>query len=280
MQHERIDSHQHFWIKPQPDEYIWMGPDHRDIMHDFLPGDLEPILKRNKINRTVAVQAAVTEKEAEFLFQLADENPIIAGVVIWMDMESPLFGNQLHRYRQHTPFKGIRPMIALDPDVNWMLHKQVKASFRLLAEWDVCFDFLVFPRHLPNVLKILDEFKGLRAVIDHIGNPSIKNREWEPWATLMKHLASHENVYCKLSGMISQADHLAWRSEDFSPYIRYLAEVFEPERLMFGSDWPPCQLLGGYDRMFEALLLNLEGLTTHEQDDVLGNTACKFYRLT
>jgi L-fuconolactonase len=274
----RIDSHQHFF-KPDQVYYSWMKPEW-PIARDFLPKDLKPLIERHKIKKTVLVQAADSEEENAFTLDLAHGNAFIAGVVIWLDMESPKFSERLSHYMADPKFLGIRPMIESIPDDAWMLKPAVKRSFQLLEEKEVCFDFLTFPKHLPHVLRILTEYPGLRAVIDHISKPSIKDSILKPWADLMAQVAAHPNVYCKLSGMITEADHRAWKPADLSPYIRHVLTVFGADRCMFGSDWPVCLLAGDYDRVVDAIRQNLSGLGDGEISDIFGGTAARFYRLS
>jgi L-fuconolactonase len=274
----RIDAHQHFWSM-QRDDYTWMSPDLGVLYQDYLPPDLEPIIKKHNIDKTVLVQAADTEAEADFMLGLAEEYDFIAGVVAYLDLDSPGFPQRLAHYRQHPKFKGIRPLLEFYPDDDWMLRPQVKESFKLLAREGICFDFVSHPQHLPCVIQVLDETPGLRAVIDHISKPLIADGTMEPWSELMGKVAAHQNVYCKLSGMITEADHQSWKPSDLKPYIQRVVELFGPGRLMFGSDWPVCKLAGGYDRAVEALMQNLEGLASDEIVQIFGETAQRFYRL-
>jgi L-fucono-1,5-lactonase len=277
MNIQRVDSHQHF-LKPDAVKYCWMTPD-MPLAKDFLPQDLKPLLDKHAIDKTVLVEAADSEEENEFMFELARQHSFIAGVVIWLDMESPEFEARLSHHLQNPEFIGIRPMIESIADDAWMLRKSVRNSFGVLQESRVCFDFLTHPRHLPHTLKVLAEFPDLRAVVDHISKPPIRNQEFQPWADLMKQIASHENVYCKLSGMVTEADHRSWKPADLAAYIRHIVEVFGPERCMFGSDWPVCLLAGSYDRVVDALKQNLKDLTDEQLQEIFGGTASRFYRI-
>jgi L-fuconolactonase len=274
---ERIDSHQHFF-KPGRIQYRWMTPE-MPIAKDFLPQDLKPILERNGISRTILVQAADQESENHFLFELAAKWDFIAGVVIWLDMEEDEFEEKLVQYSERSKFCGVRPMIESIADDRWMLRPAVKRAFAVIEENNIGFDFLTHPRHLPHVIEILSEFPRLRAVIDHISKPRIRDREMQPWATQMEKVASHTNVFCKLSGMITEADHLAWRPDDLEPYIRHIVEIFGYDRLMFGSDWPVCLLAGSYEEVLAALNHSLTGLTEQQMAEVFGGTAKRFYRI-
>ncbi len=274
----RIDAHQHYWSMER-DDYAWMTPDLEPLLKDFYPPDLAPILARHQIDKTVVVQAADTEAEADFLLGLADEYDSIAGVVAWLDLDSEGFPERLAHYRRHPKFKGIRPLIEFYPDDDWIIRPRVIKSFQLLAEEGVCFDIVSHTQHLPFVLQMLEQAPGLRAVIDHISKPLIADRKMQPWSDLIGQVARHENVFCKLSGMITEADHQNWKPSDLKPYIERIVEVFGPDRLMFGSDWPVCTLAGSYDQVVDALLQNLPEVGQAGLEQIFGGTAKRFYRL-
>jgi L-fucono-1,5-lactonase len=275
-----IDSHQHFWLNPKKTEYIWMGPEHEPIVRDYMPVDLEPILLKHGIDQAITVQAAVTEIEAEFILRIAESHDFIAGSVIWLDMDSSDFESRLEYFRFHPKFLGIRPMIGALKDDDWMLKKPVRKAFQLVLEKEVCFDFAIYPRHFKNVLKIIDTFQGIRAVIDHIGNPDIKKGDFQQWAEYMEQIASHPNIFCKLSGMVSRAEWFAWKPDDFRPYVQHLLKIFGPSRLMFGSDWPPCLLAANsYGDIVDALKKNLSDISAADLECIFGGSAVRFYRL-
>ena len=277
MSLEKIDSHQHF-LNPDRISYCWMKPD-MPLAKNFLPSDLKPWLEKHGIQKTILVEAADSEEENDFMFQLAEENDFIAGIVIWLDMESPVFSTNLSRYLRMPKFVGIRPMIESIADEQWMLRPAVKKSFGELQEKNVCFDFLTHPKHLPYALQILDEFPELRTVINHISKPPIRDGITDPWAGLIEEAAAHDNVFCKLSGMITEADHKTWKPEDLAPYIKHILKVFGPDRCMFGSDWPVCLLAGTYDDVIQALEKNISGLSNQAREDIFSGTASRFYRI-
>ena len=277
MSIKKIDSHQHF-LKPDQVFYCWMKPD-MPLAKNFLPPDLKPWLDKHGIQKTILVEAADSEKENDFMFQLAADNDFIGGVVIWLDMESPGFADDLARYLKMPKFVGIRPMIESIEDERWMLKPAVKKSFGVLQKQNVCFDFLTHPKHLPYALQILDEFPELRTVINHISKPPIKDGVLSPWAELIEQAATHENVFCKLSGMITEADHQTWKPADLAPYIKHVLKVFEPQRCMFGSDWPVCLLAGTYDDVVNALQQNISTLKPQELEDIFWGSASRFYRI-
>ena len=250
------------------------------LYRDYLPEDLKPSLESHQIDKTVLVQAAPTVAETDFLLELAARHDFIAGVVGWLDLESSDFPRLFEHYSRQHKFIGLRPMLEELPDDDWILRPRVTDALRIIAQMDFPFDFLVHPRHLPYVTKVLEEVAGLRAVIDHIAKPEIKAQKLGPWKSLIRDLAQYKNLYCKLSGMITEADHNSWSPEHLRPYIEHVTECFGPDRLMYGSDWPVCLLAGSYDRVIAALetVLNPH-LDAASIQAVYGGTAARFYRL-
>ena len=275
----RIDSHQHFWKASRAD-YHWMGPGVPVLCRDYLPEDLCPILSRCGIEKSVLVQAAQTTAETDFLLDLAHSHDFIAGVVGWLDMESRDFPARFAQYRANPKFIGLRPMLQDLADDAWILRPAVIESLRQVAHADLPFEFLTYTRHLPHVIKALELAPGLRAVIDHISKPEIKAQRLEPWRSLLGEVARHENVYCKLSGMITEADHRSWTTEDLRPYAHHVVERFGWDRVMFGSDWPVCRLAGEYEQVLAAARESLPaGMDERREAAVFGLNAARFYRL-
>jgi L-fucono-1,5-lactonase len=280
----RIDAHQHFWL-PDRVEVEWMksltGEAARRLVRPVLPAELEPILAHHDIQRSVLVQVATNDAEAEFLLGLAERHPFIAGAVVWLDMERADFEVQLSTLAAHPSFLGVRPMVENIEDPRWMLRSTVLHAFAVLEERGICFDFLLKHHQLPAALEVLAACPRLRAVIDHIAKPPIRERVLEPWGTLLEQVGAHPNVYCKLSGMITEADHERWSPDDLGPYIERALRAFGAARCMFGSDWPVCTLAGSYGQVLGALeqhLLRL-GVTPAEHRRIFGETAREFYRL-
>ncbi len=275
----RIDAHQHYW-KVSRGDYGWMSPDMTVLYRDYQPSDLEPHLKANGIDRTVVVQAAPTVAETEYLLDLADQHDTIAGVVGWLDLESDRFERDLERLMKRPKFVGIRPMIQDLPDDAWMLRPDVTKNLAAMAERGVAFDFLIHPRHLESAAKLIRLTPGLKCVVDHIAKPDIKNGTLDPWREGIARLAEHPNVYCKLSGMVTEADHAAWTVDDLRPFALHALECFGYERVMFGSDWPVCLLAATYDQVVDACREILsDGLTPERERAVFGENAARFYGL-
>lgn len=279
----RIDSHQHFWL-PEQVRVEWMagltGEPARRLVRPVLPEELQPILAQLGLERTVLVQVATNDAEAPLLFSLADAHPFIAGVVTWIDMLADV-EPQLAHLAKHPRFLGVRPMIENEPDPNWMRRPAVRRAFRVLEERDVCFDFLLKHHQLDAALEVLDAHPRLRAVIDHLAKPAIASRSLDPWREQLARASEHPNVYCKLSGLVTEADHAAWHAEDLAPYIQHAVRAFGPQRCMFGSDWPVCTLAGSYAQVVRALEFSLAplGLSSGDLERIYGGTASEFYRL-
>lgn len=275
----RIDSHQHFW-KAARGDYHWMGPAVPVLCRDYLPEDLRPWLVKNRVDKTILVQAAQTKAETDFLLELAQAHDFIAGIIGWLDMDSSNFAVELDIYSKKPKFLGIRPMLQdLEKD-DWILRPRVIDSLKLISQRDIPFEFLTYTRHLPHVLKVFDAVPGLRAVVDHISKPEIKNRKLDPWKSLISEVAKHPNIHCKLSGMITEADHKTWTPEDLRPYVEHVLECFGPDRVMFGSDWPVCLLAGSYDQVIGSLETILKPqLNERLEADIFGGNAARFYKL-
>jgi L-fuconolactonase len=248
-----LDTHQHFW-KANRGDYHWMTPAVPILARDYLPRDLRTDLRKADVARTVLIQAAQTADETDFLLKLAEETDFVAGVVGWFDLEQESFPLVYEEKREkHPKLVGVRPMLQDLADDGWILRKQVMENLRYLADRKVVFEFLTYTRHLPFVLEALEEEPRLHAVIDHISKPEIKVGKMEPWNELISKVARHENVFCKLSGMITEADHRMWEPQHLRPYIEHVLDSFGEDRVMFGSDWPVCLLAGSYAEVINAL---------------------------
>jgi L-fuconolactonase len=271
-----VDSHQHFWKWSKG----WFSRPEPVLSRDYLPVDLEPILKVHGIEKTIVVQTSPSEAETDFLLELAETSRFIGGVVGWLDLESPQFANELERYRQKCFFVAVRPMLECLPDDDWILRPRVMEALALIARAEVGFEFLVYAWHLPYVVQALERVPNLRAVIDHLAKPEIKARRMHPWQEWMRDVALHPNVYCKLSGMMTEADYKAWNLEQLRPYADHVMEQFGAERVMFGSDWPVCLLAASYEQVLSVTrTLVTSSLGVSAEEAVFGGNAAHFYRL-
>ncbi|MCG6904750.1 MAG: amidohydrolase family protein [Rhodobacter sp.] len=239
---------------------------------------MAPFLARHGIGRTVLVQAADTINETEYMLGIADVTDSVGGVVGWVDFERRDDCKQLERLARHPKFKGVRPMIQDIADVDWMLRDDVQWGFQALVELDLTFDALGFPRHLKNFRTILRRYPEMRVVIDHCMKPQIRDRAFEDWAPGMTALARDTGAFLKLSGIVTEAGD-GWQAEDLKPYVDHLLKAFGPDRIMWGSDWPVCQLQATYDRWRDVAKALTDHLGATEKARIFGGTAEEFYRL-
>jgi L-fuconolactonase len=274
----RIDSHQHYWDVTRF-EYPWMPPGNSILRRNYLPNDLAPALEQHRFDGTVVVQANVVIEETWWLLDLASEFETIRGVVGWVDLTDPNLGPVLDRCQKHPKFKGMRHLVHDEPDVRWLLREEVLAGLRELARRDIPYDLLLRPPHLPFLPELAGRVPGLPMVIDHIAKPPIASHAMEPWARDMEAAAQIPGMHCKLSGMITEADHDGWSAGDLRPYVQHVLKLFGPDRLMFGSDWPVCRLAGSWKQVLAAFTQACGAMPNAQREQILGETARKFYRL-
>lgn len=273
-----IDSHQHFW-KYDSVRASWIDDTMKIIQRDFLPADLEPILKTNNVDGCIAVQADQSEQETEFLLDLAKNNKFIKGVVGWVNLSDTGVENRLKYFSQDTLFKGVRHILQAEKD-DFMLDQTFLNGINKLAPLNLTYDLLIYAHQLQNCATLVSKFPDQKFVLDHIAKPSIKFGEIETWKTAIKTLAALPNVYCKLSGLTTEADWHNWKTEDFIPYIDVIFEEFGAHRIMYGSDWPVCLLSGNYSKTKEIVTTYIKKLSSQEQQQVMGLNAINFYGIT
>jgi len=273
-----IDSHQHFWQVGRFD-YPWMTPELDVLCHDYLPATLEPVLARHGVSQTILVQASNSVDETEWLLSLAESNPFIAGVVGWVDLKSSDVGLQLDQFASSGKFKGVRHLVESEPADDWLTQDAVLRGLNELAQRDLSYDLLVHTRHLKYARQVVEKSPQLRFVIDHVAKPPIKRGEIDQWAAGLKDLAAATNVWCKLSGLVTEADWANWRVEDLIPYVDKALEYFGPARMMFASDWPVCLLAASYDQVLEAFHTLLADLSEEDRELIFSKNAAKFYRI-
>lgn len=271
----KLDSHQHFW-KFDPIRDNWITEEMEVIRDDFLPPDLKPSLDANGIQGCIAVQADQSEAETDFLLKLAQENDFIRGIVGWVDLCSPNIHERLEHYSQFSKLKGFRHILQAEP-IEFILKPEFIRGIAALKHYGFTYDILVYPKHLRVIPDLIREEQAF--VIDHLAKPDIKSGLSNNWEAEMKDIASYKHVYCKLSGMITEADLKNWKREDIFPYIDKAFELFGAERLMFGSDWPVCKLAGEYDAVCGLMEDYLSKLSLREQELVWGKNAEEFYNL-
>lgn len=272
-----IDSHQHFW-KYDPVRDSWINGAMKIIQRDFLPSDLKPILTENNVDGCIAVQADQSETETTFLLNLATHNNFIKGVVGWVDLCDNNVKKRLEHFAQNKLFKGVRHILQAEKE-GFILDQAFMDGIGELATLNLTYDLLVFPNQLKNSTKLVSKFSNQKFVLDHIAKPPIKSGEINDWKAAITALAKNPNVYCKLSGLTTEANWSSWNISDFTPYIDVVFEAFGTDRLMFGSDWPVCLLAGSYSKNKDIITSYIQQLSPTEQAQIMGLNAMDFYNL-
>ena len=277
---QRIDAHQHFW-KFDPVRDNWINSDMSVIARDFLPNDLLPLLQRNNIDGTVLVQTCHMDEDNRFMLELADQYDFIKGVVGWVNLQSVKVEDKLKHYHERYPkMKGFRHVLQSDPDDQLMLRDSFKNGISLLNKYNFTYDILIYPKHLKYAAELAAEFPNQKFVVDHLAKPHIKTKQIDSWKRDIEALSKHLNVYCKVSGMLTEADWYSWRTDDFMPYLDTVFNAFSINRVIYGSDWPVCKLAGGYNRALEILQIYTSRFSEKEQAQFYGGNAIEFYNLT
>jgi L-fuconolactonase len=274
----RIDSHQHFW-EYDPQQYPWITDKLARIRRSFLPPDLEPELKRAGMDGCIAVQARQTVEESRWLLGLADRQQFIKGIVGWVDLRADDVEKDLATLSENPKFVGVRHVAQDEPDDRFLVGKKFLRGISKLKQFDLAYDILIFPKQLPAAIELANRFPEQRFVLDHIAKPIIRESLIEPWRTQIRELAKAPNVWCKLSGMVTEANWDSWTQEDFFPYLDAVGEAFGMDRLMYGSDWPVCLLAGGYQQVCGILKQWVGGCDSLKIDAVMGVHAARFYNL-
>ncbi|MFO7656123.1 MAG: amidohydrolase family protein [Bacteroidales bacterium] len=273
-----IDAHQHFW-KYIPKEYQWIDNKMNILKKDYLPDHLEPLLKETDIDGSITVQARQSLEETEWLLQLAKGNKIIKGVVGWVDLCSDKLGDQLGRFSSDQKLVGVRHVIHDEPDDFFILKNDFNRGIRQLEEYNLTYDILIFEHHLPQTIEFVRKHPSQVFVVDHIAKPKIRQGNLQPWKTNIEKLAESENVFCKLSGMVTEADWQNWNPEMIKPYLDVVLHAFGTNRLMLGSDWPVCLVAGGYNKIIELVTNYFSAFSASEKASVFGANALKAYHL-
>ncbi|MSQ08183.1 MAG: amidohydrolase [Dehalococcoidia bacterium] len=273
-----IDSHHHFWDLTRF-AYPWMPQEDSVLKRTYGPPELAPSLEETGVDKTVIVQAHQSVDETRWLLKVAHESPFVAGVVGWVDLTGPGLGDVLDELQRDVSFKGVRHIWHDEAADDWLARPAAVRGLKEVARRGLAYDFLVRPQHLKYVPQIIDAVPDLRAVIDHIAKPLIKERGIEPWLSDLRRVANVTGIMCKVSGMVTEADHRNWTPQDLRPYTAHVVGMFGWDRLMFGSDWPVCLLAGSYAQVIGAARANLEWLKPHERDAVFGGNAARFYNL-
>ena len=273
----KIDSHQHFWQYNEVD-YVWMGEVHNAIKKNFLPDDLQPLLKENNLDGSIAVQARQTIAETNFLLGLASNNSIIKGVVGWVPLCETDVEGVVEKYAAEKNIVGFRHVIHDEPDDLFILRKDFNNGIKCLKNHSLCYDILIFEKHLPQTIKFVDQHPEIKMVIDHIAKPRISHSKFDhTWAENIKQLAARENVTCKLSGMVTEVIDGEWNASLLQPYFDIVLEAFGPDRLMFGSDWPVCLIQSNYTKWVDTIKSFISSLSLLEQSAIMGGNVKRIY---
>lgn len=273
----RIDAHQHFWHYDEGME--WITEEMSAIRKDFLPGDLSPLLEQEAMEGCIAIQADQSAGETDFLLQCAEKNNFVKGVVGWIDLQAADIKEQLSAYRANTKLKGFRHVLQSEAP-EFMLYPGFVNGIAALHDFAFTYDLLIFPQHLPAALELVKKFPQQAFVVDHIAKPNIREGLAVEWKKGIKAIAEHENVYCKISGMVTEADWQKWKQDDFIPYLDVVTEAFGTNRLMYGSDWPVCLVAASYAEIAAIVKKYFCSFSADEQAAVFGGNVSRFYHLS
>ena len=274
----KIDCHQHFW-NFDPVRDAWITSEMGMIQKDFLPEDLQPVLAQNGIDGCVLVQTDQAESHNEFLISLASGHSFIKGIVGWVDLQSENIRERLRYYKQYELIKGFRHILQGESDRALMLKPAFLRGIEALKEFDYTYDILIFSDQLSYAKELVAAFPQQKFVIDHIAKPLIKEKKIHNWKKGMIEIARYKNVYCKISGMVTEADWKNWKKSDFSPYLDIVTEAFGIDRIMYGSDWPVCLVAATYKEMMEIVKDYYALFSNDEQQKIFGRNAVEFYNL-
>ncbi|MFC0875208.1 amidohydrolase family protein [Saccharicrinis sp. FJH2] len=273
-----IDTHHHLW-QYNPVEFDWIDDEMAIIRKSFLPDDLQQTIKGTGVEQVISVQARQTLEETDWLLTLAEKHDFMKGVIGWVPLASPDLDSVLEKYKGNLWLKGVRHVVQGETDPEFILGRDFNNGIVLLKEYNLLYEILIFEHQLPNSIRFVDRHPDQVFVLDHIAKPKIKTNEIKDWKNNMYELAKRDNVYCKLSGMVTEADYKTWTSEQLQPYFDVVLEAFGPERLMFGSDWPVCLVATEYEQWVNIVRGIISGFSQTEKDQILFKNAKKVYNL-
>ena len=274
----KIDAHQHFW-NYDPIKHSWINDEMKVIKRDFSPGDLAPLLKELKFDGTIAVQADETMAETEFLLGLAKKNDYIKAVVGWVDLLKDDVEDELLMLKPQQKLTGFRCIMQVTEDEAYLKNPVFLKNVSRLNQFDFTYDLLVFHQQMESLVRFTDKLPDNRLILDHIGKPDIKNRDIKQWKEHLRILSANPNIYCKLSGMLTEADYQHWTYDDIMPYMEISAEYFGIDRLCFGSDWPVCLLAGSFKQVHDVVDRFAEQLNSTEREKIFGTNTAAFYKI-
>jgi L-fuconolactonase len=274
----KIDSHQHFWRYDAVRD-AWITDSMAVLKRDYLPEHLATELAANGIDTSIAVQADQSENETMFLLNLAEKNERIAGVVGWVDLSSPNVAERLEHFSHFPKLRGFRHVAQSEPDDRFLARETFVTGVAQLHSFGFTYDILIYPKQLPAALELASRLPQQSFVVDHLAKPEIKSANATPWAAQIKEIAQNKHVFCKLSGMVTEADWRHWKADDFKPYLDIVFDAFGANRLMFGSDWPVCLLAATYSQVKELVADYLKGFPESDRKKIFGANAARFYGL-
>jgi L-fuconolactonase len=275
----RIDAHHHFW-KFEAAQYAWIGPDKRMLRKNFLPADLEPELAAAGISATVAVQARQSLDETRWLLELADRHSFVHGVVGWAPLTEANAAATLGRLAAHPRLRAIRHVLHDEADDHYISGADFNRGVAELKRFNLAYDILIFERHLPQTIEFVDRHPNQIFIVDHLAKPRVRDGLVSPWRENMRELSRRPHVYCKVSGLATEADHVKWSEQQLTSYMDVVLEAFGPKRVLFGSDWPVCLLAIGYGQWTDIVAKFVDRLTEGEQERIWSATAREAYKLT
>ena len=272
-----VDAHQHFW-QYNPAEHTWMNETMQVLKQDFYPEDLRPLLQEIGFGGCIAVQARQSLSETNWLLDLARQHDFIQGVVGWVDLRSPDVSQQLANYAGESKLVGVRHVVHDEADDNFMLQPTFQQGIAALKDFCLTYDLLLFPKHLPVAIKLVERFPEQAFVLDHLAKPFINQKQFSPWREDLFELAKFPNVYCKLSGMVTETTWGKWAKADFTPYLDSVVAAFGTERVMIGSDWPVCSLSGSYRATMDIVIEYTRQFSEEVRAAILGGNCLNFYQ--
>lgn len=272
----RLDSHQHFW-RYNSIHHTWMTEQMNILRHDYLPQDLKPLLQAAGIDGSVAVQARQVLEETEWLLALSDRDDFIKAVIGWVDLQSPKVQEQLEKFALHSKFRGVRHVVHDEPDSQFMYRPEFRHGISLLDDFNLTYDLLLYPKHLPAAIDLVRSFPHQLFALDHIGKPNIRGGKDISWEKHIETLATFPNVFCKLSGLVTEAKWKQWQEKDFYPYLDVILKAFDVNRVMIGSDWPVCILSGDYISTISIVRNYVQQFSAPVIEAILGGNCAKFY---
>jgi L-fuconolactonase len=273
-----IDAHQHFWIYNDR-EFGWIDDSMAALRRNFLPENLTPELRASGFHGSVVVQTRQTLEETNWLLGLADAHESILGVVGWADLRSPDIRSQLKTLTAHHKLVGLRHIVQSEPDDRFLLRPDFLRGIEMLEDFDLAFDILIYAKHLPVADEFVRKFPRQRLVLDHMAKPPIRDRDIDAWASGMRRLSEMPNVFCKLSGLVTEANWKSWTREEIIPYLDVALASFGPDRLMIGSDWPVCLVAASYGEVIRMVKDYISERVPERAADIMGGNAQRFWRL-